>query len=432
MVQYGAKQGKKIHHDTRQTAGFQHKLKPVLIYFKEKKMLGRTNAVSKSGGGSGGNVIQAVNRTGNLINSGDKVWINKDTLASGEHFEVYYKSPVSVIGEISPDGTLAVVYNKIYEVGSNSATEIYTIPTSYNLGYFIQEENNLFYQDFSSNGGFIRIGNDTTWSESLIRYRYLGNGLAFYYNSSNSFIAKIDIETGKVLYQSETISVGNGTYRCIFINNIFINSISGKKQAWLVTDTGSSIELTAQNPTNSLSSDLYTKGLFTTIDNKYILGRSSSVGSFKIVSYDINTSAFTEYDMASVFPELMEWVNNTSFQYCFDRESGLLTFASTSSNSYAVFKYENGRFNKLVVELPNDITVTNFNCQIGITRDLSRISFINDYEYPNCNLNIASLTNDERYLLQSNAYYNIGETTLTGKANQDIPSGQTGEVSTVL
>lgn len=392
-------------------------------------MLGKTNAVSASGGGSG-DIVQAVNRTGKLIHSGEKVWINKDSLASGEHFEIYYNRPTNVFGEISPDGTLAVVYNKVYEVGANSATEIYTIPASFGSSYLIQEKDNLFLQDSSTYTGFIRLGNDTAWSGSLSRHRYLGNGLAFHYDGTNNFIAKIDIETGEVLYQSEVMNISNGLERCIFINNIIINTVAGRRQAWLVNDTGSSIELTPQNPTNALTSDLYTKGLFTTSDNKYILGQKSSSGRFQIISYSANT--FIEYDMASVFPEFMEWANSTNFKYSFDRDSGLLTLASLNSSAYAVFKYENGKFNKQIIELPSDVIITNFECQIGITRDMTRISFMNSYEFPNCYLYISSLTNDERYLLQSNAYYNIGETTLTGKANQDIPSGGTGEVSTVL
>lgn len=397
-------------------------------------MLGKTNAINKSVSGGSGDVVQAVNLTGELIHSGEKVWINKDTLINGEYFTININtSSYQFFGMISPIGNLLLIKNYVYEVGVDSATQIYTLPiNTYKYGYLLQDGNNLFYQGFAdSSYGFIRIGSDTSWTSDLKYYRYLGNGLALYQRSSTSFVAKIDIETGAVLYQSAAISIDSKDY-CLFINNVLVNTDQSKAQAWLINDTGSSIEVTQQNPVNVLSDRLYTKCLFTTSDNKYALGQTSSTGGFKIISYDTSENKFTEYDMASAFPEFMEWTNSTNFSYSFDRDSGLLTFASLDSNSYAVFKYENGKFNKLIVKLPSDITVTTFNCAIGITRDLTILSFTHDSVYPNTNCIISSLTNDERYLIQSNAYYNIGETTLTGKANQDIPSGGTGEVSTVL
>ena len=40
-------------------------------------MLGNTNAVVSYGGG--GTTINAVNKTGAIINAGDQLWINQDT-----------------------------------------------------------------------------------------------------------------------------------------------------------------------------------------------------------------------------------------------------------------------------------------------------------------------------------------------------------------
>ena len=37
MVQYGAKQGKKIHHDTRQRAGFKYKIRYEINIYERKK-----------------------------------------------------------------------------------------------------------------------------------------------------------------------------------------------------------------------------------------------------------------------------------------------------------------------------------------------------------------------------------------------------------
>lgn len=119
-------------------------------------MLGSLNT-----GGAGADTLEVINRTGNAINSGDKVWINKSVTSEGSIVTNTGGQSIGCI--ISPDGSK--VYCTQYEgSGSRRPYKIYDITNLSSLQTFYSGS---FGSGFNNSGmvlGYTDAGNVTiTW-----------------------------------------------------------------------------------------------------------------------------------------------------------------------------------------------------------------------------------------------------------------------------
>lgn len=387
-------------------------------------MLGKTNAVSKSGGGGSGNVIQAINKTGELINSGDKVWLNNNAYIAGQFIKANTSttSPYSSPGIITPDGNTFVTWGKFFNVGLTEINQIDTF-NNWSGGCISRTLNNgmTFGVGLGSNH-LVRLDYPNNWG----KYQNVGYLLNEQYTyDTNRNINKVNMDTGEILY-----SVASGiafTYSLIMINNTIYDL--AKTNKYILTDNGESLSI-AQETYNNMVASNGNIPVGKTKDNKYIIILSSqyAYGTAKIFNFDVETETLTQ---AEIPTDMQPFIGVQV--YIFWNGSGeYLTFYNAKTKEYGIFKYttENG-FVKVPFTLPTDLTLYE-DSVISINDNGDKIGLMTTPDGSKIYPTVVFLDTVDGYSVTKYSPFNISENSLTGKANQDIPSGGTGEVSTVL
>ena len=96
-------------------------------------MLGKTNSNLKSAGG--GATVTAVNKTGEAISQGDKVWINNGSQVAGSQLAVNQNVTSGVNGPvIDPSGTFGWSARVKYSLTADTITKLGETPAGMNAG----------------------------------------------------------------------------------------------------------------------------------------------------------------------------------------------------------------------------------------------------------------------------------------------------------
>ena len=139
---------------------------------------------------------------------------------------------------------------------------------------------------------------------------------------------------------------------------------------------------------------------------------------------------FTAMTSAEVPAKLQAIISSCYMTY--NSKTGIL--AAANNSEYLLYKYENGSLTELAVDLGiGELIDSGYTIQSVpmLSEDGGRAAILlfgnSEYRPYTCLLKKTS-----EYNLVAYKSYMLTVDTLTGKANQDIPSGGTGEVTTIL
>lgn len=412
-------------------------------------MLGKTNTSAQSTS-AGGDIIQAVNRTGGLINSGDKVWIVPQAQQAGDGFTILDTSTTNQTNFLTDNNCDYIRHSMgLYYLGNGYSEEVasgfyYLKDQCYNYGgSSVAVQMSTPYQMNILIDGEVILPEYTT---SMSDYPIPSNSstMVYWYGYSTKTIYSYNKETKETKEYINVDGLTIPTNRYLFIiDDILYSSYSSSTTKWYAKIDESSASFTKLG-------DLTIGGL--TPSYFYPLGITNDkkiIGSLS-ADYAIFTAEIRNENELYVFSSeeidgLEECYYNTqNIHPMFFPDSQILTYVKWNSStinafSFGVFKYlGDNKWQKLNIILPEESpenlgrVATQFYRYLAISTDLTKC--IVGYWVT------SSRTLLYRYQLENydgNNIYKyrreiITENCLTGKANQDIESGQSGEVSTVL
>lgn len=372
--------------------------------------------------------VQAVNKTGSAITSGDKVWLNQNAYIGETKIQPENGTSNSYMtpGIITPDGNYFIDFGNFYHVGINGIEKVGSWDTwsGSMKRYFILEDGKIY----SGNQGqsmMMRLDYPNNWTGYKNIGFYVGQQYTFQALSAGNKFNKFDPDTGTILYSADVegysyLRGGN----CIILNdnNIIYSLYNNLK--WTITDTGSSLSLAQSTYNNAAASD---NNVFVgyTNDRKYIFVSSGSThanGQFNLLAWDSETETLSQAEI----PSDMQPFSGKSDVYVFWNGHGqVLSFYDKNTDSYAIFKYSTQTgFVKQSVTLPDNF--------INMYKAYSGYQFlsVNDacdkiayYEATNINsmglITVINLETVTGYAASQYSPYNVTADSITGYAAED-------------
>lgn len=422
-------------------------------------MLGSLNT-----GGAGADTLEVINRTGNAINSGDKVWINKSVTSEGSVVTNTGGQSLGCI--ISPDGSK--VYCSRYGGSSdNRPYNIYDITNPNNLQVFFS---GTFGSGWSNPGmviGYTDIGNVTiTWpiyssadnTRNLLMLKRNGNfvrtkigsparnvavylGGNYWASQTSSSIQLIqyneDTDTQTQIAASSGSVESQGIYRGCY--NPSTGVILASTYPYRVSGTSISVWYSS---VSTYSIATYSGG-FANQGRLYIGNRSQNVqtgstanGEFRVATWNgsttqskipLNSIGLGDLEGKSVWP-------------LYNQYTKILTVASCFGTDYKVYRYDesNNYFNEVVVQLNTE--GNKFVGPISFSEDLKKCAYTC---IPSTDSSISNYYNNVKHIVEEIGasaktiavpynFSNNYESTLTGVAETSGNNEEILMVRTVL
>lgn len=395
-------------------------------------MLGKTNATTGGSGGGAGDTVTAINKTGAVINEGDKVWLQKDAQVGDTGYTV-------VQNQYSLSGTASFVTRSgkyafadinssrgLYKLSETGATKEKTLSVNITGTYIrYMKDSAIFVTDFyntphrADDNGFFQIG----------KYHAIIDDL-FIDNSNN--LHRLNLDTGEVL---KTWAKTSGFS---FSENMFImgNKAYLYNKYVTIEEDGT---VSGTTTVSGLPSSMPVCGV--TSDNRYVVlcqkNRLDNPAALTIYEA-VNETTFRFVQAAELPKEFEPFYNRASNVIAiFNPYTGILTCTVTGSNKkYLIAKYENGSWKVLSVVLPlgtaiypiinQGITVSDDLTKVGLTT-LSQSAYGGYYAFQVVNTSTVAGFSGIPYNV-----YSFTNKTLTGKAKTSAEIGAEVEVSTVL
>lgn len=408
-------------------------------------MLGRTNAMSKSGGGGGGDVVQATNRTGELIHSGEKVWLETSNLKSGSGFQIYYNTNQNNANFITDNNCDYIRYSTgLYFLGNGRANLINNgynyfpnVWKVYNYGNSCARLQETPYKINILYNGDVLIPEYTASSRDFpINTDSLNKIYIYSYN--NKTMVSYDKYTKKTIMYTNTNNLNCDSIKAVIGNKIYSKGGTSVRN-WIaeINENTNSFEKIKDVTITGYSDNIDTSGI---LSDKKIIGRHIFSDNDGVIMGDFNDNGtFTIYAPDDVKGLEEIYYPKENVHVDFYPDSQILTYVKYENGfECGAYKYiGNNEWKKLNINIPLESpeglyqTATQFGIDLAISIDMKKAvvcyygnSYYMLYKYV---LEDYQENNIYKYSLE-----NITENTLTGTANLDIPSGQTGEVSTVL
>lgn len=376
-------------------------------------MLGKTNSNLKSSGG--GATVTAVNKTGEAISQGDKVWINNGAQVAGTMLAVNQNVTGGVNGPvIDPSGTFGWSANVKYSLTADTITKIGETAGAGAGKVVYGAGNSMFiYRDT----GAQRC--DAVNQYSLGDFSNLiANGSYMLKGNGNGTLKKIDLNTGEVLKTYSKTSSNSGWY--VSFGNIVYYFGSGGSTAkkWAVDDETLGVTETSIPFDNG--SVVYPTGV--TADGKYIIcGRHtqsifSSEGFVRIVERisEDHLRSLPENEMPA---DLQPYFGTKKGFISFNPNNGILAVV-VSPTDYVVMQYKNGVWHKLNIDLGYPENATGVTCGVSFSNDMNRCSI--GYKATSTGTNtqarFVNLTTTTDFVASAYKPYNISAETVTGFA----------------
>lgn len=393
-------------------------------------MMGINNCVVVSGGSGGSDTVSAINKTGEVINQGDKVWINPEGVNVGNNYQwianntsaypVYGDEWLLVGGSIS----------KLAALGILADTEIIGVNAPYAKKLTYLESGETIMVNY--NGANI-LKADSLFTNFGQATNVLQSGYITYYASrASSFIKKINASS---LAITNTWTLGNHISINAVIDNIAYGYDHGYNQykTYTLADDNTFVS-ESFNHGISFGSNLSTIGI--TSDRAYAIVAANNLqdsGSLTFYSMAYNGSKYTFTVVAdSELPA--EIVNiKSACRAVFNVNNNILTLSSGAT--YLVYKYTNGQFVKQNIDLGISSLIPengSIYCPL-FSRDMGRAvvrikNTSGTYDSYTCLLQNTFAD----YSLVTYKPYLIDPNTLTGKASASINSSAIGSVATVV
>lgn len=392
-------------------------------------MKGLTNAISQSGGGGGGDTISAVNRTNATIREGDKVWINKDSVVPNSKYEWAAGSGTRLVSVADALVQIGCFGSTGYKLNDTEATRLDSVTGFQNPSTYIYQE------DGTATFVGRRGGICTLTTDELLKSIGGPNAANLFQNgyaSRNETVYKLDMVNGGVIKQWTTSQAYTS---CSFVyNNIAYGANSSTTLViWKLAEDGSATQETYKH---GISHGVYAFGY--TSDMKLAFATSGNNDNItqlnKKIIYKISENGdkllFTTMTSSELPTKLSAIMNSCNMIY--SPKTGILSVANNSE--YLFYKYENGSLTELAVDLGiGELIDSGYTIQSVpmLSEDGGRAAILlfgnSKYRPYTCLLKKTS-----EYNLVAYKSYMLTVDMLTGKANQDIPSGGTGEVTTIL
>lgn len=368
----------------------------------------------------GGDTVTAVNYTGSAITAGDKVWLNKKANMSASAVAVSTSSSYDVY-IIEPTGNF--VYHSTYKYDISTGTDIGgQTNTGVNLGtytHYYDEYNNIFTYNYMINA---------SGSTQTTLYYNQGNYAAGNREDSYHFhLYRIDKENNFAITKDWTVYSTSGnsytnSHICVIGDKMYYSETSGS--CYLIA----TLDENATQINTSGRSDTY-HVLHSTSDNKIAIctrTASSNIqngwGEVKLIN--VNNDYTLGNEFVSSNNDLNNLLSLSPLYFTFNRVTGILCINKYSS-SYGVFKYENGDFTTISLNLNNTSGESLYGYYLmSVSNDLSRVQF------GSILFNLEQ-TADGTYKAIPYSYA-MGQQTLTGIADENAANGASFEATTIV
>lgn len=368
----------------------------------------------------GGDTVTAVNYTGSAITAGDKVWLNKKANVSASAVAVSTSSSYDVY-IIEPTGNF--VYHSTYKYDISTGTDIGgQTNTSVNLGtytHYYDEYNNIFTYNYMINA---------SGSTQTTLYYKQGNYAAGNREDSYRFhLYRIDKENNFAITKDWTVYSTSGnsyptSHICVIGDKMYYSETSS---GWYLIAT---IDENATQINTSGRSDTY-HVLHSTSDNKIAICTKSASSNLQngwreIKLINVNNDYTLGNEFVSSNSDLNNLLSLSPLYFTFNRVTGILCINKYSS-SYGVFKYENGDFTTISLNLNNTSGESLYGYYLmSVSNDLSRVQF------GSILFNLEQ-TADGTYKAIPYSYA-MGQQTLTGVADENAANGASFEATTIV
>lgn len=401
-------------------------------------MLGKTNACVGGTSSGGGDTVTAINKTGAVINEGDKVWLQKDAQVGGEVYNIGSATKANLSSQfayISRDGSWIWVANKIYNSeGTQTDTTQYLYADVIKYG----DDNSIFVRysnsSVSNAYGYGRCDPDGRYFLGNTVH-FIGNNIGNTPGSYNSrwSVYTLNMDTGSVLetWNSSVVGTSTNGYNAVavFLDNgikrVFCHTggDAGVPQIWYLNDD-KTITLKSWKRLEPTSKGVWYK--YKTADNKFIIGAAGDgcLRLVEITKITEDTEAIKYYQKKD-FPEDLKPYFDIDCRSVFNPYTGILTLtALDGSKRHLVARYtpEKG-FERLPIYLGDYDIIS----EITFTDDLSKACFcVRD----GTSARVVTIDTYSQYV--SLPFTAVNTKTLTGKAKASAEIGAEVEVSTVL
>lgn len=412
-------------------------------------MLGSLNT-----GGAGADTLEVINRTGNVINSGDKVWINKSVTSEGS--ALVRTGSNTTVCAISPDGSKLITGNSIGNINYNIAIRDITnldnmsvlLETSFgNTGTTKQlaytDDGDVAVTSQGKGAAFIllRKNGEYIYREGLNRPNviYMGGNYWLTTSSSGATLFTFDVDT-EVLTQ-----IANGNINRLSGYSSFLSGCYNTSTGHIInTDSSSQLIVSGSSITQSYSGNVNPDIDAVTSSNsnqgRFMIGNKSVTytnGQLNFMSWDGSFNGYTTYSLSAV--GLGYWQGKDSCAK-YNHNTKILTVCSYLGTDYKVYRYDEQRnyFDEIVIQL--NTAGNKFIYPITFSDDLKRCAYA--FLYPN-ESSITNYGGNVKYMVEeigasaktiavpynfSNSY----ASTLTGVAETSGNNEETLMVRTVL
>ena len=414
-------------------------------------MKGLTNAVIIQGSsGGGGDVVYALNKSGEDISAGDKVFLNYKTLAATATYTwagyraaygLFYTLGEEMWGLYRQTNTSGSVLAKVvYQDGALSLQNMSTSRFGHDPAFmrFVDDKvlmhNSVSGQGIGSNYYTVYLNNSDNPGRSFC---YLGNGLGLKANGNYALdLCDADLDTGVTSTVYSTISTQYNKDNAFMDGNILLIQDSQDSKSnysfYDITDKSSPSLLKTTSFTGQYRL-MYVTGL---TPGNYVIGMMGGGGltientGLTFFIYKIGTD-YSLVEADDIPAELKACIGQAAYPY-YDCRSKTFTIGTTTN----VYAYTfNGSFTPLGVEVDVDVsdkgdTDTPFMYVITPEQTMSCLSYKNTNTYGQTSNRFDY--NDVTTGWQITSVTNINDNCLTGFATGETDAEGKYEVNTVL
>jgi hypothetical protein len=383
------------------------------------------DSIENGGSGGSGETIEVLNKTGAVINAGDKVWLSENTQSAGFLYSVggdsISSSNYARAGVLSRSGNFMVFNNKTYSIGTK--TEGYT-----QLGNFeaivysiIYAPNQAIFARGIYGGSTKRTyrvdeGNqyvvDNAW--------YVGEDYFILRDTGAIWVYKRNLDNGDFI---SSFKIEDSLFSYADANNIIIKNdeiyvlynTSSTTSSWckFVYEESSWVKKTI-SVSNRQGYNGFPLGF--TADGKYIICgngfTSSSTGNLRLIEVidDTHMRILTQAEM----PADLQTYYSANGMYAFNPYTGVLTACVNGGTDYVIMKYENGEWTKVAVDW--NLGSNKFYGGIAVSDDLSRISTLCSSSSSTAFQRAYNLVSTDGYSAIPYKPYTVNENTITATA----------------
>lgn len=368
--------------------------------------------------------ISAVNQTGAAITTGDKVFVKKNAAIGGSKKEIGNNV---ITGLINPAGTKVYYVGHIYDIASTviSTTTFDVDWRKQNQPVRYDSQGNLLVGTYLLKEAVIDLGKTINQENYATESLYAGST-----NRTTIAAYKInsDYETIKTFTVSESSGGNIGYYPIVTVigNKMYVSGKSSPNTNVVYSSHFvGTIDDTADTITLSSRTDNYVVE-YTTGDNAIAICTTSictdsECKGFKFICVDSNYNLGEQFltnnsDLAQL--------QGLTVNIIFNRNTGILCVGGIEAdNYYGIFKYENGDFTTVAINL-TDFTAKQEDKIVSICNDFSKLQ-IGRYMYT------LQQTSDDGYKA-INYQPQMGSDVLSGFALNDAEIGASFNVKTIL